>query len=178
MKRSFIVGVVALIVCIPILSSQNLSPGASLLIGVWQQNMEKSIYDPGPAPPKGVGAVRQYAAGNDGSIVAITMNIDAQGLPSLGAISAANYDNREYVQHTLATLATSLGSHLAPHITRTISYKPIDAYTVEILQRQDGEVVSASTRTISQNGKTMTDRFNYRDAQGRRIRNVLVFDKR
>jgi hypothetical protein len=56
--------------------------------------------------------------------VAITMNIDPQGLPSLGAIAASNYDGQEYVQHTVATLATSLGSHIGPRIDRTISYKP------------------------------------------------------
>ena len=179
MKRSlFIVGVVAVIVCTSIVLSQNLSPGAKLLIGTWQQNMEKSTYDPGPPPPKGVGSVRQYAAGADGAIVAITTNIDSRGLPSLGAISAANYDGREYAQYTVATLATSLGSHLTPPITRTISYKPVDTYTVEIVQRQDGEVVSMSTRTISRDGKTMTERFDYTNAQGQRVRNVLVFDKR
>jgi hypothetical protein len=179
MKRSMVVvGVVTFIVCAPILLSQTLSPGASLLIGTWQQNVEKSTYDPGPAPPKGAGAVRQYAAGSDGAIVAITMNIDSQGIPSLGAISAANYDGKEYVQHTVATLATSLGSHLAPQINRTISYKPIDGYTVEIVQRQDGEVVSKSTRTISRDGKTMTERFDYTNAEGQRVRNVLVFEKK
>src|SRR5262249_5592116 len=146
--------------------------------GTWQQNMEKSTYSPGPPPPKGTGSVRQYAAGSDGAIVAITMNIDPQGLPSLGAISAANYDSKEYAQHTVATLATSLGSHLAPQINRTISYKPIDPYTVEIVQRQDGQVVSVSTRTISRDGKTMTERFDYMNELGQRIRNVLVFDKK
>ncbi len=179
MKRGLVVvGIVMMIVCAPTLLAQNLSAGAKLLIGTWQQNMEKSTYNPGPPPPKGTGSVRQYAAGTDGAIVAITMNVDAQGLPSLGAISAANYDGHEYVQYTVATLATSLGSHLAPQINRTISYKPIDAYTVEIVQKQDGEVVSKSTRTISQDGKTMTERFDYINPQGQRIRNVLVFDKK
>jgi hypothetical protein len=140
--------------------------------------MEKSVYNPGPPPPKGTVSVRQYAAGSDGAVVAITMNVDTQGLPSLGAISAANYDGREYAQHTVATLATSLGSHLAPPLTRTIAYKPIDVYTVEIVQRQDGEVVSMSTRTISRDGKTMTERFDYKNSEGQRVRNVLVFDKK
>jgi len=173
-----VVCVLGVIVCAPVLLSQSLSAGARLLIGTWQQNIEKSIYDPGPPPPKGTGAVRQYAAGSDGTVVAITMNIDPQGLPSLGAVAAANYDGKEYVQHTVATLATSLGSHLAPQINRTISYKPIDQYTVEIVQKQDGEVVSINTRTISRDGKTMTERYDYTNAQGQRIRNVLVFEKR
>ena len=68
------------------------------IIGTWKQNMEKSTYTPGPPPSKGSGSVRQYAAGDDGAVVAITMTIDPQGLPSLGAIAAANYDGVEYAQ--------------------------------------------------------------------------------
>ena len=147
------------------------------IIGTWKQNIEKSVYNPGPAPPMGLGAVRQYAAGADGSIVAVTFNIDAAGLPSLGAISAANYDGKEYPQHTVATLATSLGSHLAPKIERTISYTPVNPYTVEIVQRQDGKVVARSTRTIARDGKTMTDKSDFVDDAQRHVLNVLVFEK-
>ena len=177
MRRSLVVGVgVIVIVCSTVLLAQAPTPHpADLLIGMWKQNMEKSTYTPGPPPPKGSGAVRQYAAGDDGAIVAITININVQGLPSLGAISAANYDGREYAQHTLATLASSLGSHVGPRIDRTISYTPTDRYTVEIVQRQDGQVVSKSVRTISRDGKTLTERVT--STQGQPVTNVLVFEK-
>ena len=171
-----IVGVLALGVCsaaAPLQTSASLNP----VIGTWKQNMEKSTYSPGPAPLKGTTSVRQYAAGDDGSIVAVTMNINVEGIPSLGAISAANYDGREYVQHTLATLATSLRSHIGPQITRTISYTALDRNTVEIVQRQDGEIVAKSTRTISRDGKTMTDSSNFTNAQGQQVKNVLIFEK-
>jgi hypothetical protein len=121
--------------------------------------------------------VRQYAAGADGAIVAITFNVDPNGLPMMGAIAAANYDGREYAQHTVATLASQLGSHTVPPITRTISYKPINRYVVEIVQRQDGKVISQSTRTMSTDGKTMTDLVDYTNALGAHIHNVLVFEK-
>ena len=153
----------------------SLSPNP--LIGTWKQNMEKSTYNPGLPPPAGSSSVRQYAAGEDGSIVAITINIDSEGLPSLGAVAAANYDGREYKQHTVATLATSLGSHVVPRLDRTISYKRVDQYTVEIVQRQDDEIVSKSTRTISRDGKTMTERYNFTNPQGQLVTNVLVFEK-
>ena len=177
MKRSWVVIGLTLVVCSTVFSEQGSSPNVNLLIGTWKQNMAKSTYSPGPPPPAGSGSVRQYAAGEDGSIVAVTMNISAEGLPSLGAVSAANYDGKEYAQHTMATLAMSLGSHIGPRIDRTIVYKPIDQYTVEIVQKQDGQVVSMSTRTISRDGKTMTERFNFTNAQGHLVTNVLVFDK-
>ena len=95
----------------------------------------------------------------------------------MGAISAANYDGKEYPQHTVATLATSLSSHIAPRIERTISYTSVDPYTVKIVQKEDDKIVSVSTRTISRDGKTMTDRFDYMDAGGQHVTNVLVFEK-
>jgi hypothetical protein len=176
MKRSFALGV-TVVVCATFISVQSPAQAPHSLIGTWKQNMEKSMYSPGPPPLKGMYSVRQYAAGVDGSIVAITMNVDPEGLPSLGAVSAANYDGKEYAQHTVATLATSLGSHIGPRIDRTISYTPVDMYTVKIVQREDGKVVSASTRTISRDGKTMTDRFDYVNDAGQRVMNVLVFEK-
>ena len=177
MRRSlFVVVGVAVLVWSTVLLAQAPTPhSADLLIGMWKQNMEKSTYNPGPPPPRGSGSVRQYAAGDDGAIVAITITINPQGLPSLGAISAANYDGRDYAQHTLATLASSLGSHVGPRIDRTISYTPTDPYTVEIVQKQDGEIVSKSTRTISRDGKTLTERFT--TTQGQPVTNVLVFEK-
>src|SRR5262245_54459295 len=170
-------GLVVAILAITLLLSQTPAQTMNPVIGTWKQNMEKSVYDPGPAPPKGLGAVRQYAAGADGSIVAVTFNIDAQGLPSLGAISAANYDGKEYAQHTVATLATSLGSHLAPKIERTIAYTAVNPYTVQIVQRQDGAVISQNTRTIARDGKTMTEQYDYVDAAQKHVKNVLIFEK-
>jgi hypothetical protein len=177
MKRSFaFVCGLALIAC-TLLAQTTQVQGPNPIIGVWKQNMEKSTYNPGPPPPRGFGSVRQYAAGLDGSIVAVTFNISAEGLPSLGAISAANYDGKDYAQHTIATLATSLASHIGPKIERTIAYRPINSTTVEIVQKQDGAVVAVSTRTISRDGQTMTDRSDYTSPDGQRVQNVLVFEK-
>jgi len=177
MKRSLVVGV-ALIAWSTLFAAQSTSQADDLIIGTWKQNMARSTYSPGAPPPNVAYSVRQYAAGTDGSIVAITMNVDPHGLPSLGAISAANYDGKEYAQHTVATLATSLSSHIVgPRMDRTISYKRIDPYTVEIVQRQNDEVIARNIRTISRDGKTMTDRADYTNAAGQRVTNVLIFEK-
>ena len=53
----------------------------------------------------------------------------------------------------------------------------VDPYTVKIVQKEDDKIVSVSTRTISRDGKTMTDRFDYMDAGGQHVTNVLVFEK-
>ena len=177
MNRSVVVALALAASSIQV-SAQSPLPTVDPLIGTWKQNAAQSTYSSAEnQPPKGWYAVRQYEAGGDGSIVAITMNVDAQGLPSLRAISAANYDGKEYPQHTVATLAMSLSSHIGPGVDRTISYTRVDPYTVQIIQRQGGAIVAKSTRTISRDGKTMTDRSDYVNAAGKRVTDVLVFEK-
>jgi hypothetical protein len=178
MKRSFAVAFgLALIACSLLAQAPTPLPTPNPVIGVWKQNLEKSTYSPGPPPPMGFASVRQYAAGQDGSIVAVTFNLSNAGIPSLGAISAANYDGKDYPQHTVATLATSLSSHIGPRIERTISYRQVNLYTVEITQKQNGVVVAVSTRTITRDGQTMTDRSDFTGPDGQRVMNVLVFEK-
>jgi hypothetical protein len=168
----------AFIVWSTLSAAQSPIPTADPLIGTWKQNIERSTYNPAEGrPPAGSYAVREYAAGDDGSIVAITMNVDRNGLPSLRAISATNYDGKEYPQHTVATLATSLSAHIGPRLDRTISYTRIDPYDVLIVQKQGDRIVSKSTRTILADGKTMTDRSDYLNAAGRHVTDVLVFEK-
>ena len=177
MSRNVLFAVVATASAIQV-SAQSPLPTVDPLIGTWKQNTTQSTYSPAENhPPKGWYAVRQYEAGSDGSIVAITMNVDAQGLPSLRAISAANYDGKEYPQYTVETLAMSLSSHIGPRLDRTISYTRVDPYTVLIVQRQGGAIIAKSTRTISRDGKTMTDRSDYVNAAGQHVTDVLVFEK-
>jgi hypothetical protein len=137
MKHVLIVSTLMVVLVSATVLPQAVTPPLNPVIGKWKQNMEKSVYNPGPPTPKGMGAVRQYATGAGGSIVAVTFKIDAQGLPSR-ATSAANYDGKEYA-HTVATLATSLGSHVAPKIERTISYTQVNLYTVNLVQPVDAD---------------------------------------
>jgi hypothetical protein len=178
MKRYLVFIGLVLVVYSTVLAAQARTPAMSPLLGVWKQSREKSTYSPGPPPPVGLSAIRQYVAGDNGAIVAITFNLFAPGgLPSLGAISVANYDGKEYPQLTVATLVTSLSSHTAPEVTRTISYTQVDPYTVEIVQKENAKIVAMSTRTISADGKTMTDRSHYTNEEGEKVTNVLVFEK-
>jgi hypothetical protein len=182
MNRCLVFPGLTLAVCSTVLLAQIPAPKVNPLFGTWKQNMEKSTYNPGPPPVNEV-SVRQYVAGDNGAVVAITYIMFApaghptEGLPSLTAISVANYDGKEYPQLTLATLLTSIASHLGPEIDRTISYKLIDQYTVDIVQKQNGKIVSVSTRTISIDGRTLTDRYHYTNSAGQLITNVLVFEK-
>ena len=57
MKRSLFVGVflVAIVASMAVwvqAPAQTINP----ILGTWKQNMEKSVYNPGPPPPVGLGA--------------------------------------------------------------------------------------------------------------------------
>src|SRR5712671_6591626 len=136
MKRCLVFLGLTLAVCSTVLFAQGQTANENPLIGTWLQNMAKSTYSPGPPPLREV-AVRQYVAGENGAVVAITYLMYApeghpiEGLPSLTAISVAKYDGKEYPQLTLATLLTSIATHIGPEIDRTISYTLIDPYTVD-----------------------------------------------
>src|SRR5262245_55806636 len=86
MRRSLVIGALTVVVCGTVLTGQGPEPPLNPIIGTWKQNMEKSTYSPGAPPPKGSFSVRQYAAGDRGTVIAVTMNVDPRGLPSLGAV--------------------------------------------------------------------------------------------
>ena len=62
MKRSLFVGVF-LVAIVASMAGWIQAPAQTInpVIGTWKQNMEKSVYNPGPQPPVGLAAVRQYA---------------------------------------------------------------------------------------------------------------------
>ena len=59
----------------------------------------------------------------------------------------------------------------------TVSQRRIDYYTSETLYRKDGKVLVASRGVISPDGKTRTARATGVDSAGRKIENILVFEK-
>jgi hypothetical protein len=61
--------------------------------------------------------------------------------------------------------------------TDTISVKHIDAHTIQSTSKKGGEVVMTVTSTVSKDGKTWTSTFKGKDAQGRDVNNVVVYDK-
>jgi hypothetical protein len=59
----------------------------------------------------------------------------------------------------------------------TVSVKRIDANTIESTLKKGGQVVMTVTSTVSNYGKMRTSTFNGKDAQGRDVNNIVVYDK-
>jgi hypothetical protein len=59
----------------------------------------------------------------------------------------------------------------------TVSVKRIDAKTAQSTLKKGGQVVMTVASTVSNYGKTRTSTFNGKDAQGRDVNNIVVYDK-
>ena len=108
------------------------------IIGTWELNVAKSKFSPGPGPRS---ETRTYVvAGKD--IKASLKGVGPDGKPTVGEWTI-NDDGRDRPQS---------GSPDAD----SVSFKRVDAFTVEFTQKRAGKVVMTGTRAISPDGKIMT----------------------
>ena len=145
----------ALIFSLVVVSAQGTDP----LVGTWKLNVAASTYSPGP-PPKSL--TKTYEDRGEGVLLSVDKGVDATGTPTWNHI-AFKYDGKDY------PLATSTSKTFD-----TISYKRVDATTIEYTVKYDGKVSTITTRTISKDGKTLTDRTKGTNAQGQPVNNVAV----
>ena len=127
--------------------------------GTWKMNAEKSKYSPGPAPQSLTVVVE---SDND------NYKIDATGIGSDGKPThvqySAKFDGKDYP-------ATGIAN------ADTVSVKQIDASTVETTQKKNGNVVMTITTKVATDGKTRTSTYHGKNAEGKDVHNVVVFDK-
>ena len=138
----------------------NVSAGGSdQQSGTWKMNPDKSKYSPGPAP-KSVTIKIESDAEN---ITLSSDGIDASGNPTHVEYTA-KYDGKDY---------PITG---APNAD-TVSLTRLDASTTQAIQKKAGEVMMTVKSVISQDGKTRTSTSTGKDAKGREVNNVVVYDK-
>ena len=127
--------------------------------GTWKMNPAKSKYSPGPAP-KSITVKIDSDADN---IKLSSDGIDAAGNPTHVEYTA-KYDGKDYP-------ITGVPN------ADTVSVKRIDSNTVETKMKSAGQVVMTVRSTVSKDGKMRTSVFKGKDAQGRDVNNVVVYDK-
>jgi hypothetical protein len=125
----------------------------------WKMNPAKSTYSPVPAA-KSITAtvevdetgVKVNSEGTDGegkpTHVEYTAKFDGQDYPITGAPNADTISVRRDGDNTLVSTV-----------------------------KKGGQVVMTVTSTVSKDGKTRTSTFKGKDAQGRDVNNVVVYDK-
>jgi len=135
------------------------SAAADQASGTWKMNAEKSKYSPGPAP-KSLTVVVEC---DDNNYKIDATGTDGDGKPMHVQFSA-KFDGTDYP-------ATG-----APNVD-TVSVKRIDASTIETVQKKDGKVMMTITSVVSKDGKTRTSTWHGKNAEGKDVHNVVVFDK-
>jgi len=58
-----------------------------------------------------------------------------------------------------------------------VAVKRIDANTIETVQKKDGKVMMTITSKVSKDGKTRTSTWHGKNAEGKDVHNVVMFDK-
>ena len=137
----------------------NVSVAGDKQSGTWKINLEKSTYSPGPAPKDNVlkidaddAGIKLASDGTDGDGNAMHIAYDAK------------FDGKDY-----PISGIPYGD--------TVSVKRIDANTMVIAIKKSGAVTMTVKSVVSKDGKTRTSTFTGKDASGKDVKNVVVYDK-
>ncbi|HKC12451.1 MAG TPA: hypothetical protein VKI41_10500 [Vicinamibacteria bacterium] len=128
-------------------------------VGTWKLNLAKSKYSPGPAPKS---QTLRLEAAEDG-VKYTADGVGPDGKPTHQEFTA-KYDGKDY---------PFAGNPDAD----TISYKRIDAHTVEAVTKKSGKTTIMAKVVVSQDGKTRTLNMTGKDAKGQDVNNTVVYDK-
>lgn len=129
-------------------------------LGTWNLNVAKSTYSPGPAPKSQT--LKIEAWGEDGLKYAAD-GVGADGKPTHSEFEA-KFDGKDY---------EFKGNPDAD----TLSYKWIDANTLEAGLKLKGKATLNANVVVSADGKTRTVTQTGTDAKGREVKIVSVYDK-
>jgi hypothetical protein len=131
---------------------------ADVQSGTWKMNPGKSKYE-GPTPKSATVKIES----NEQEI-----RLDAQGIGANNQEThtqfQAKFDGKDYPATGLPA-----GDH--------VSVKRIDAHTIQVIMKQGSQALLTVTSVVSKDGKTRTSTYQGKDAQGREMHTVVVYDK-
>jgi hypothetical protein len=132
----------------------------NLLGAKWKLNLEKSKFNPGPAPRS---SVLNYEAA-EGGFKVTTEGVNAEGNPTKGSFGPYKLDGKPYPVAGVAAYDAS-------------SFKMIDERTAEIVRLKGDKTVQTAKRVLSADGKTLTFTSSGINARGEQFNDVAVFDR-
>ena len=129
------------------------------VIGTWTLNLDKSKFNPGPAPKS---QTRTYAKTAQGT--SLTVNGVAADGSTISQQATFNYDGKDYPVSGVADYDT-------------LALRRVNGTTTKSTLKLKGQVIGSTTRTITDHGKVMTLSSTGKSATGTSYTNVMVFDK-
>jgi len=130
------------------------------LVGTWTLNLQRSKFNPGPAPRNITVTYEQTTNGLH--VVSIVELPDGSNNRSE---YTAGYDGKDYPITGVASV-------------ETVSMRQIDALTTERVDKKAGKRVQSYMRQVYADGKTMVVTQKGTDDTGSPIENVMTFDKK
>jgi hypothetical protein len=152
-------GVLATALVLATLALSVAARAGDLHSGTWKMNPAKSKYNPGPAAK----SITLKVESDENEFKIDSEGIGGDGNP-MHVEYSAKFDGKDY-----PVTGLPYGD--------TVSVKRIDTSTVESTIKNAGEVVMTVRSTVSKDGKRRTSVFKGKDAQGRDVNNVVVYDK-
>jgi len=137
------------------LSAQTTSPFA----GTWKLNLEKSKYDPGPAPMSSTVKIEAIENGEKAAVD----QVDSQGRATHVEFTA-KFDGKDYAVEGDPT-------------QDAVSNRKINDYSFETTRKKDGRVTVVNVTVVSSDGRVRTVTTTGTNARGQKVNNVVVFDK-
>ena len=129
-------------------------------LGTWKLNLAKSRYNPPELAPRSQTIKREAV---EGGMKIVTDGVDAQGKVTHNEYSA-KFDGKDYPWTGQAN-------------ADTIALLRIDDEYYEAIWKLKGEVTITSNTVVSKDGNTLTTTQSGKDAQGRVVLNMAVFDR-
>jgi len=129
-------------------------------VGTWVLNVAKSKYSPGPAPKEQTSV---YAMAGQGIKVS-TKAVGADGKPTMTEFTAM-FDGKDHPVTGNADYDATM-------------MKRVDSHTIEFTRKKAGKMAQTATSVVSKDGKTRTITTTGVNAQGQKINNVAVFEKK
>lgn len=127
--------------------------------GTWKLNAGKSLYSPGPAPK----SITLTVLSEEKSIKIHSEGVDGVGKPTKVDFTA-NFDGKDYP-------ATGITAG------NMVSVERVDANTIRVSMKKDGQTVMTVTSVVSVDGKMRTSTFEGKDNEGHDVKNIAVYDK-
>ncbi len=140
------------------------------ILGTWKLNIEKS-HLPGPPPQT---QVRRYSLRDDGTLVGLAVFVAPDGTPDFLQF-AAKPDGKDYSEFNSRFLADwQIDGTKSP---REYAETPIDSHTVAWVDKYDGRVVASGKKWVSEDGKTLSFTTTGKNAEGKAVEFLFVFDR-
>jgi hypothetical protein len=154
------IGVLVLaVLSFALLATAALAAAQDPFTGTWALNHAKSHLPP-PVPR----SVVSHIQCDDKGVSVREEIVDADGTAHT-ATARAGFDGKDY---------PVVGTPLAD----TVSYRRVDARTLEGTSKKSGKVLVHETVVVSPDGRTMTATYTGQDAQGKEVVGTAVFDRR